>query len=764
MKKPLTAMAAIAFMAACQSTPPDPEPAEVAEPVETQPAETDPMTDAEPTEPEATEAAESEGPVDDELAEMQTYPQEEVAAGEDPYIWLEEVEGEEALDWVRGQNERTLGALQSGDMYERYYEDALDVLQSDERIPYGAVRDGWVYNFWQDSEHVRGIWRRTPLESYATDSPDWETLLDIDALAEEEGKNWVYKGANCFSPDGTADWYCMISLSDGGKDAVVQREFSIATKSFVENGFVTPEAKQELAWVDPETVLIGTDWGEGTTTESGYPFIIKRWTRGTPLSEAEEVIRGDASDVGVWPMVIETEDGRRLQGAVEADTFFTSTYWWLPEGEAEPVQWPIPAKSSPEGIYQGHFIVSLKQDWSPRGGQSFQSGDVVAFNLNSFLKNRQLPPVSLVFHPDGSQAVNGVAIAKGAALLSINENVRGKVMLIEPADNGWSTTDLTLPGTSGQAGIAFADKESDTVFLNYEDFLTPDSLLRYNASSGEITQIKSLPEKFDAEGLTVEQHFAVSTDGTAIPYFIVYKEGIELDGTTPTLLYGYGGFEISMNPSYSGVRGRLWLEEGGAYVLANIRGGGEFGPEWHQAGLKQKRQIIYDDFIAVAENVIARGVTSPEHLGIMGGSNGGLLMGVMLTQRPDLWNAVVIQVPLLDMLRYHKLLAGASWVDEYGNPDVPEERAFLETISPYQNFDPDADYPTPFFVTSTKDDRVHPGHARKMARNFQAAGKPFYYYENIDGGHSAAANQQEAARRTALEHVYLHRKLFGEAE
>ena len=752
MKKPLTAMAALVLAAACQSTPPPSDEAEVAASETVEPAEADVMEEEAETMPE------------EAIAEVKTYPQENVAPGEDPYVWLEEVEGEEALEWVRTQNERTLEELQSGGLYDRYYQAALDVLQSDERIPYGSVRDGYVYNFWQDSNNVRGVWRRASLESYETSNPRWETLLDIDALAEEEGKNWVYKGANCFKSDAGARWYCMISLSNGGKDAVVQREFDIATKSFVEGGFVTPEAKQGFAWVDRNTALIATDWGEGTTTASGYPFIVKRWARGTPLSSAVEVVRGDESDVGVWPSVIETDDGRRLQMAVEADTFFTSTYWWLPDGEERPVRMPIPQKSSPQGVYQGNLLITLKQNWSPRAGSAFFSGDVVAFDLETFLRTREVPPVSLVFHPENNQAVNGVAIAKGAALLSIDENVRGKVLQIEPADNGWSRTELSLPGTSGQAGIAFADRDSDTVFINYEDFLTPDSLLRYDVSTGEVRQIKSLPTKFDAEGLAVDQHFAVSSDGTAIPYFIVYKEGIELDGTTPTLLYGYGGFEVSMNPSYSGVRGRLWLEEGGAYVLANIRGGGEFGPAWHQAGLKTQRQIIYDDFIAVAQDVIGRGVTSTEHLGIMGGSNGGLLMGVMLTQRPDLWDAVVIQVPLLDMLRYHLLLAGASWVDEYGSPDVPEERAFLETISPYQNFDPNADYPTPFFVTSTKDDRVHPGHARKMARKFEVAGKPFYYYENIDGGHSAAANQKEAARRTALEHVYLHRKLFGEGE
>ncbi|WP_084420649.1 prolyl oligopeptidase family serine peptidase [Henriciella litoralis] len=687
----------------------------------------------------------------------------EAAAQTDPYLWLEEVEGEEALAWVKSQNERTLEDLQTGDMYERYYEDALDVLQSDERIPYGTIRDGWVYNFWQDATNVRGLWRRTPLESYATENPDWETIVDFDELAEEEGKNWVYKGANCFKPEDGEKWLCMVSLSDGGKDAVIQREFDLETKSFVEGGFETTEAKQGVAWVDYDTLLIATDWGEGTTTASGYPYIVKRWKRGTPLEEAIEIARGDETDVGVWPMAMELEDGRILQGAVEADTFFTSTYWWLPDGETELVKWPIPAKSTPEGVYQGNFMLSLQEDWSPAEGEDFKSGDLVAFDVDTFLETRELPPVSLVFSPDETQAVNGVAIADGAALLSINQNVVGKVLKLEPGEDGWTTSEIELPGT-GQAGIAFADKDADTVFLNYEDFLTPDSLLRYDVATGEVSSLKSLPEKFDTEGLAVEQHFATSTDGTKIPYFIIHKEDMPLDGTTPTLLYGYGGFQVSMNPSYSAVRGRLWLEQGGAYVLANIRGGGEFGPEWHQAGLKGKRQIIYDDFISVGEDLIARGVTSTDHLGIMGGSNGGLLMGVMLTQRPDLWDAVVIQVPLLDMLRYHLLLAGASWVDEYGDPDVPEERAFLETISPYNNFNAETEYPTPFFVTSTKDDRVHPGHARKMAKLFEEAGKPFFYYENVDGGHSAAANQKETARRSALEYTYLHRKLFGDGE
>ncbi|WP_291063955.1 prolyl oligopeptidase family serine peptidase [Hyphomonas sp.] len=684
---------------------------------------------------------------------------ETAAYDETADLWLEEVEGADALAWVNAQNTRTLAELEADPRYAGYEAAALEVLNSSERIPYGNVRDGLVYNFWQDSVNVRGLWRRTTLASYAADAPDWETILDIDKLAADEGKNWVYKGADCFRPKAGGKYSCLLSLSDGGKDAVINREFDIETKSFVDGGFVTAEAKQGLAWAGPDTLLIATNWGEGTLTESGYPFIVKRWQRGTPVESAEEVIRGTATDVGVWPMTMKLEDGRILQGAVQAETFFTSKYFWFPEGETGAVQWPLPLKASPKGIYKGQFLFTLEQDWTPDGQDAFKAGDLVAFELDAFLTTRALPPVSLVFRPSATQAVDGVAVAKGAALLAISDNVVGKVLRLEPSDGGWTTAPITLPG-SGQVGIAFADQDETAVFLNYEDFLTPDSLLSYDITTGDAATLKSLPAKFDTEGLKVEQHFATSKDGTQVPYFIVHREDMKLDAATPTLLYGYGGFQVSMTPGYSPVTGRLWLEQGGVYVLANIRGGGEFGPNWHQAGLKLNRQRIYDDFIAVGEDLVARKITSPEHLGIMGGSNGGLLMGVMLNQRPDLWNAVVVQVPLLDMLRYHLLLAGASWVGEYGSPDIAEERAFLETISPYQNFDASKPYPVPFFVTSTKDDRVHPGHARKMAKRFEEAGLPFLYFENTDGGHAAAADQTARAKRSALEYTYLARQLF----
>ena len=683
----------------------------------------------------------------------------------DPHLWLEEVEGDDALAWVREQNERTLNALQANPRYAGFEAAALEVLTSNDRIPYGTIRDGWMYNFWQDEDHVRGLWRRTPLDSYRTNDPEWDVLLDVDALAVAEDANHVFKGANVFQPNNGGEYMCMISLSDGGKDAIVQREFDMESRTFVDDGFVTPEAKQGSVWLDEDTLLIATDWGDeetSTVTESGYPFVVKRWTRGTVLSEAVEVLRGEPSNVGVFPFTIELDDGSLIAGAQQADTFFTTTYWLL--GDSDPVKFPIPPKSTPNDVSHGRLLVSLEQDWQPAEGTPggdetvFRSGDLVAFNIQHFLDSHELGDVELVFRPTAAQAVGGVAVAAGGTLLALTENVVGKVLRLEPGEAGWETTSIDLPG-SGDVGITFADRDEDIVLINYEDFLTPTSLLALDSSTGDITPLKSIPPRFSTDGLVVEQLMATSPDGIEIPHFVIRRGDTAFNGSTPTLLYGYGGFQVSLNPSYSGTIGRNWLEQGGAFVLANIRGGGEFGPLWHQAGLKTDRQRIYDDFIAVAESVIASGLTSPEHLGIMGGSNGGLLMGVMLNQRPDLWNAVVIQVPLLDMLRYHLLLAGASWVDEYGSPDDPTERAYLETMSPYQNFDASLPYPTPLFVTSTKDDRVHPGHARKLARKFEVAGLPFWYYENIDGGHSAAANQTEAAKRTALEYTYLMAQL-----
>lgn len=678
--------------------------------------------------------------------------------------WLEEVEGERALDWVRAQNARTLAALEAHTVHDEFLAAATDALTAADRIPYSSIRDGWAYNFWQDEEHVKGIWRRTTAESYLADEPAWEVLLDIDALAETEEENWVFAGAQACRVDGRPTGRYLVSLSIGGRDATTVREYDLEAGVFVDDGFVSSEAKQAVGWLGEDTVLIATDWGDDTVTESGYPSSVRRWRRGRPRTEAEELYRGETTDVGVWPLVLRRADGTELAGAVRRETFFSGSYVLFPEGAA-PVMVPLPGKADLVGVFEDRLLATLQEDWSAPEGE-FRSGDLVALHLAAVLApDERGSGAELVFRPGDRQAVSGVAVAKGRVLLAYADTVVSQLAWLDrsaddaSADPGWQLDPIELPGR-GEAGVVFADDEETTVLIGYEDYLTPDSLLYLEVAEGARPQpVRSAPPRFDAEGLTVDQRFAVSTDGTEIPYFLVHRNDVSFDGSTPTLLYGYGGFEVPMSPAYSPTTGRLWLERGGAFVVANIRGGGEFGPDWHQAGLKQQRQIIYDDFIAVAEHLIETGLTSPHRLGIMGGSNGGLLMGVMLTQRPDLWRAVVVQVPLLDMLRYHLLLAGASWVDEYGSPDVPEERAFLETISPYHRFDDEADYPVPFFVTSTKDDRVHPGHARKMAKRFEEADKPFWYFENIDGGHGAATTQLERARRVALEFTYLTERL-----
>lgn len=672
------------------------------------------------------------------------------------HLYLEEVEGAQAIDWVKAQNERTLGLLQADPRYQGYYDAALEIATSKARIPYGSIRDGFVYNFWQDETHERGLWRRTPIASYAGEAPQWETLLDVDALAKAEGANWVYKGVGCLPPENNL---CLVSLSDGGKDAVREREFEVASKSFVTGGFDIPEAKSDVVWESKDSLLIATDWGGDTLTESGYPFVVKRLKRGQKLADAVELYRGAKTDVAASPFTLEDAAGRRWFGFARAETFFTASYHLMKDG-AEPVKFPTPPKSTPQGLFADQLLLTLEQDWTPEGQSPFKTGDLIAFSWSSFVNDGKLPKVDLIFRPTEKQAIQAVDIAKHAVLVNISDNVATKVMAYTTSSGaGWASKEVPLP-PKGSAGVNFASEEEAMTFLGFEGFLDPDALYTYDTGTGQLQQIKSMPTWFDRAGYAVDQYEATSKDGTKVPYFVVHKSDIKLDGSNPTLLYGYGGFQVSYTPSYSGTTGKLWLEQGGVYVLANIRGGGEFGPAWHQAGLKTKRQVVYDDFIAVAEDLIARRITSKEKLGAMGGSNGGLLMGVMFTQRPDLFKAIVCQVPLLDMLRYHMLLAGASWMDEYGDPDVAEERAWLEKLSPYHNVKAGVTYPEIYFETSTKDDRVHPGHARKMAKRLEELGKPFLYYENIDGGHSAAANQREAARRAALEYTYLARKLI----
>jgi prolyl oligopeptidase len=669
----------------------------------------------------------------------------------DPFLWLEEIDSPAALAWVRAQNTRSLALLESDPRYPVLLAEARAVITASDRIPYPNFLGDRLANFWQDEAHVRGLWRRTTLDSFRTAEPQWETLLDIDALAAAEQRNWVFHGAMSLPPDYR---HCLVALSDGGKDASELREFDLAAAQFVANGFYLSEAKQSAVWLDDDTLLVARDWGAGTLTASGYPFIVKKLRRGAPLDAAEQIFAGTASDVSVGASVLRDPDGAvRGIGVNRQVNFFESERYLLTDHGA--LRLPVPLRSSFRAFIGGQLVFSLEEDW----GADFPTGALVSLDLAACLADPQGVRPVLILAPGPRESIEDAAATRSRLLVTIYRNVQGAAASYRFDNDAWQASPLPLPQNASVHIAASTDRE-DRAFVDVAGFRDPNTLWLVEPEAGGAAPVKSLPSRFDSSGHVVEQFEASSSDGTLVPYFVIRPKALRVDGSAPTVLYGYGGFQVSLTPSYLGAAGKLWLEKGGVYVIANIRGGGEFGPAWHRAALKSDRRLAFDDFIAVAEDLIRRGITSPRRLGIMGGSNGGLLMGVMLTQRPDLFRAIVIQVPLLDMLRYHKLLAGASWIAEYGDPDLPDEAAFLASISPFHNLKPGVAYPEPFFVTSTKDDRVHPGHARKMAARMQAMGLPFLYYENVDGGHSAAANLEERARRTALEFAYLTRKLM----
>ena len=675
------------------------------------------------------------------------------APADDPYVWMEEIEGARALEWARAENARSLPQLQGDRRYAKLYEDALAIVTAKDRIP--DVRfagEGMLRDFWQDADHVRGIWRTASVASYRSGTPEWRTILDIDALAKAEDANWVWSGARCLAPD---DRLCLVELSNGGKDAVEVREFDAVSGQFVEGGFRLPEAKPNYAWVDPDNLIVGTEWTPGQVTESGYPYILKMLSRGQPLAEARELFRGQVQDVSVGPLVLREPDGAIAAIFVErAIDFFNVEHYLVVGGEA--VKLDIPTKSTIQGYVAGRLVISLEEDWPAR---NFRQGDLIDFELAAVkAKPASLSP-SLVLRPTLSQAIEQVTTTRNRLVVARYENVTGQVLSFTHGPVGWVSTHLDLP-TDSSIGLASASEHDDQLILDVTGYLTPSSQWLADAGAGTLERLASLPPRFDASKHMVEQLWATSKDGTKVPYFVVRLKDLKFDETAPTLLYAYGGFLVSQTPAYAAVVGKLWLERGGVYVVANIRGGGEFGPRWHNAGLKLKRMAVYEDFFAVSEDLIARKITSRRRLGIMGGSNGGLLMGVALTKRPELYKAVVIQVPLFDMIGYIHIGAGASWVGEYGDPDIPEERIMLMSYSPYQNLKAGQNYPKVFLETSTKDDRVHPAHARKAAARLKELGYDYLYYENIDGGHAAAANLNERAQRQALEYTYLTQQLM----
>ena len=673
---------------------------------------------------------------------------------DDPFLWLEEIEGDRSLEWVQARNKECFDELQADERYAKFLSQAETLLNAKDRIPYGSLRGKYIYNFWQDAKHVRGIIRRTSAESYRTDSPEWETVLSIDALAKVEDENWVYKGISWLAPDYER---CLIKLSRGGTDASVHREFDTLAKRFVDGGFALPEAKSGVTWLDRDTLLVGTNWGDGSLTESGYPRIAKRWKRGTPLAKAETIFEGRHEDIGIWPRVMDS--GEETLALVDQSlTFFTGAYHVI-GADGKLLKLPLQESADLAGFYAGRLLFTLREAWEV-DGQTFAQGALLAINAAVFQATGKLPTIETLFTPDERTSIEGVTLSRSGLYVTLLQNVKGRILRfsLNPQSGKWTAKPVPLP-KNGTVSVSAANAYSDTIFINYEDHITPDRLSEFDATSNKLTTLKSLAARFDAGELEVHQHMAKSADGTEVPYFVIHRKGLKPDGSTPTILYGYGGFEISLKPGYSGTIGKLWLERGGAYAVANIRGGGEFGPRWHKAALKTERQRAYDDFIAVAKDLAKRGITSPKHLGISGGSNGGLLVGAIFTQRPDLLNAVVCRVPLLDMIRYTKLLAGASWAAEYGDPEDPKMREAILRYSPYQNVFPDHKYPKVFIETSTKDDRVHPGHARKMVARMREQGHAVLYYENTEGGHAAGANLKQHAKRYALEYVYLSRQL-----
>lgn len=670
-------------------------------------------------------------------------------AVEDPYLWLEEVTDQKALDWVKQRNAESEQAIASSQEFKSLESDLKAILDSDAKIPYVQKMGEHYYNFWKDKQHQRGLWRRTSLAEFRKEAPVWEVLIDLDALNKAEGENWVWHGADCLKPAYTR---CLVSLSRGGADADVTREFDISEKAWIKDGFFRPEAKGGLGWIDQDRVYVYTDFGDGSMTSSGYPRQVKEWQRGTPMSAAKLVYEGAPEDLYIAASHDDTP-GFERDFVSRAIAFYNNELYLRRGDELIKIDAPNSASKS---IHREWLLLELREAWEV-GGKTWKAGSLLAAKLDDFLAGKRA--FEALFEPSDTTSLDGFSATRNHLLLNVMEDVKNRLFVLTPGPDGWKREPLKGAPTVGRLSANAVDSDSsDAYWLTVSDFITPTRLLLGEVGKSP-EQLKSLPSFFDASGLKVSQHFATSKDGTRVPYFQVAAQDLALDGSHPTLLYGYGGFEISLTPNYSASAGRGWLSRGGVYVIANIRGGGEYGPRWHQAALKQNRLRAYEDFAAVAQDLVARKVTSKAHLGIQGGSNGGLLVGNMVTLYPELFAAAVCQVPLLDMRRYNKLLAGASWMAEYGNPDKPEEWQYIRTFSPYHNVAKDSRLPAVLFTTSTRDDRVHPGHARKMMARMMEQGHQVLYYENIEGGHGGAADNSQAAHMQALAYTFLWQRL-----
>ncbi|MER6937808.1 prolyl oligopeptidase family serine peptidase [Nocardioides sp. NPDC127514] len=690
-------------------------------------------------------------------------------AGEDPFGWLEEVEGVEALAWVRARNDEAHASVGADPVFAKIEAQILEVLDSDDRVPEVSRLGEHLYNFWRDADHERGIWRRTTPESYRTDDPEWEILLDLDALAEKEGESWVWHGASVLRPEPGEPWRkVLVDLSPGGSDADVTREFDLVEKAFVapaDGGFTRAVeqggAKGALSWCGPDAVYVYTDFGPGSLTPSGYPRIVKLWRRGTPFEDAAVVYEGTDEDMYISARRIHTPGFERDLVSRSIAFYKSETYVATDPGTPEQTLTKLDIPDSAEaGFHREWLVIELREEWTVAGA-TYAAGSLLATDAERFLAGER--DLTVLFEPTAKTSLAGATWTRNHLVLNVFEDVKNQLHVLTPSPSGeWRRSEFPVTDPVAAVGTRAVDAvESDEVWVVTSGYLTPTTYGLTEIGAETIEPLKSAPAWFDTEGLRAEQRFATSADGTRIPYFIVGAEAALAGGgrPAPTLLYGYGGFEIPMTPGYSAGVGRSWLSEGGVYAVANIRGGGEYGPAWHQAALKENRHKAYEDFAAVARHLAETGVTDAQHLGIQGGSNGGLLTGNMLTLYPELFGAVVIQVPLLDMKRYSHLLAGASWMAEYGDPDVPEEWEYIRTFSPYHLLDAARTYPPVLLTTSTKDDRVHPGHARKMAALLAATGKDVTYYENIEGGHGGAANNAQSAHLSAFAWTFLRERL-----
>lgn len=669
------------------------------------------------------------------------------ASAADPYLWLENVDSKAAMDWVAQQNALSTKQLEAYPKYQQFYQKTLEVMDSPSKIDFPSREGKYLYNFWRDAKHQRGVYRRTSAESYASGKPVWETVLDIDALAKAENENWVFKGMDCLYPDYNL---CLVNLSRGGADASVVREFDKSKGTFVKGGFELPEAKSSVSWIDQNSVYVGTDFGPGSMTDSGYAKTVKIWQRGTPLSAATTLYDGAKTSVSAGAYRSFSVDGS-YDFIYEATSFYTNKAWLL-QGDQR-IAIPKPDSADISGMIAGQILLELKQDWPEH---QLKQGSLVAMQISSIIAGK--PEVTLLLAPTATVSLQSVTRTKDHLLVTVLDDVKSRVLKLSFQDNQWVSSELNL---ADNASISvFNTEETDNLFhYVVNGFLTPTSLMASDSVTAKSTLLRQAPSWFDESKFKVEQYKAKSKDGTQIPYFVVMAKDLKLNGKNPTLLYGYGGFNISMTPSYSATVGLNWLMEGGVYVLSNIRGGGEYGPAWHQAAQLHQKMKSYEDFAAIAEDLIARNITSPKHLGIKGGSNGGLLTGASMVLRPELYGAVISQVPLLDMQRYHTLLAGASWMAEYGDPAKAEDWNVIKSYSPYHNVKAGVKYPTAFFYTSTRDDRVHPAHARKMVARMLEQKHPVLYFENIEGGHAGAADNKQSARMSALEYSYLWQQL-----